>query len=198
VLRFFATRSFLKNDGLSVKRRLAGTMLRPIATLATPTTRVEVSDGGWAEPVEIISKLDQPTMSLLMTGSGYAGEAAFLDGPVTQLCKVGRVIFTPPDREVLGRGTPGKMRVVSCSFDRSYCERIVGSLDTLSKTQLLSCLNVQSALLPALFSRLMTEALRPGVVSTAVVESLGQAMLVEWSHVVLSQEANTCCRRNCR
>ena len=105
-----------------------------------------------------------------------------------KLSKVGRVIFTPPDRDVLGRGTPGKMRVVSCSFDRPYCERIVGSLDALSKTQLLSCLNVQSALLPALFSRLMTEALHPDFVSTAVVESLGQAMLVEWSHAVLSQE----------
>ena len=164
-------------------------MLRPIATLETPTTCVKVSDGGYAEPTEIITKLDQPTMCLLVVGSGNVGEAAFLGRPTRRLCRVGRVIFTPPGREVLGRGAPGKMRVVACSFDRSYCERIVGSLDALSEKQLLSCLNVQSALLPAMFSRLMAEALHPGLVSTALVDSLGQAMLVEWSHAVLSKEA---------
>lgn len=163
-------------------------MLEPIATLKTSTTCVEIRDQYWAEPTEVITRLDQPTMCLLVVASGSAGEAAFLDEPVRKLCKVGRVIFTPPDRPVLGRGTPGKMRVVSCSFDRSYCERIVGSLDVLSKTQLRSCLNVQSTLLPAMLSRLMTEALHPGPVCSAVVDSLGQAMLVEWSHAVLSQE----------
>jgi AraC family transcriptional regulator len=163
-------------------------MLKTIATLKTSKTHLMVSDGQWPEPTEIISNLDTPTMSLLMYGPGYCAEGAFLDGTPRRLCKVGRVIFTPPDRDVLGRGTPGKMRVVSCSFNRAYCENVVGSLDALSKAQLRSCLDVQSALLPALFMRLMTEALHPGFVSEAVVDSLGQAMLVEWSHTVLSRE----------
>jgi AraC family transcriptional regulator len=34
----------------------------------------------------------------------------------------------------------------------------------------------------------MTEALHPGFVSESVVHSLGQAVLVEWSHAVLSRE----------
>ena len=163
-------------------------MLKAIATLRTSKTHLTVSDGLWTEPTEVISKPDTPAMSLLMYGPGYSAEGAFLDGAARKLCKVGRVIFTPPDKDVLGRGTSGKMRVVSCSFDRDYCEQVVGSLERLSKAQLRSCLDVQSALLPALFMRLMTEALHPGCVSEAVVDSLGQAMLVEWSHAVLSRE----------
>jgi AraC family transcriptional regulator len=163
-------------------------MLKAIATLETSMTRLMVSDGQWNQPTEVTSKIDTPTMSLLIYGRGYCAEGAFLDGSPRNLCKVGRVIFTPHDREVLGRGTSGKMRVVSCSFDRAYCARVVGSLDALSNAQLRSCLDVRSALLPALFTRLMTEALHPGFVSEAVVDSLGQAMLVELSHVVLSRE----------
>lgn len=163
-------------------------MLSPVAMLETPTTRVAVSDGYWPEPTEVVSKLDAPTMCLLMSGSGHSAEGAFLDGASRKLSKVGRVIFTPPDREVLGRGSPGKMRVVACSFERAYCERVVGSLEALSKAQLRSCLDVQSSLLPAMFTRLMTEALQPGFVSRAVADSLGQAMLVEWSHAILSHE----------
>jgi len=163
-------------------------MLSTIATLETPTTQVMVSDGYWPEPTEVISRLETPTMCLLMSGSGHRGEGAFLDGTSRKLSKVGRVIFTPPDREVLGRGTAGRMRVVSCSFERSYCERVVGSLEALSKAQLRSCLDVQSSLLPAMFTRLMTEALHPGFMSSAVADSLGQAMLVEWSSAILSRE----------
>jgi len=163
-------------------------MLNSIATLKTPTTCVEVSEATLMEPVETVSKLDRPTLSLLMFGPGYSAEGAFLDGSVRKLSRVGRVLFTPHDREEFGRGACGTLRVVSCSFDRDYCERIVGPLANLSKTQLLGCLDVQSPLLPAMLSRLMTEAIRPGFVSAAVAESLGQAMLVEWSHAVLSQE----------
>jgi AraC family transcriptional regulator len=163
-------------------------MLRSIATLQTPTTHVEVSEARWHEPTEAISRLDRPTMCLLVFGPGYSAKGAFLDDRTLRVSKVGHVIFTPPDRDVLGRGTPGTMRVVACSFERSYCESIVGPLGGLSKSQLASCLDVHSPLLPALLRRLMTEALHPGFVSDAVVESVGQTMLVEWSHVVRAEE----------
>jgi AraC family transcriptional regulator len=163
-------------------------MLSTIATLKTATTQVMVSDGYWPEPTEVISCLDVPTMCLLLPGPGHVGEGAFLNGPTRKLSKVGRVLFTPPDREVLGRGTAGKLRVVACAFDSAHCERIVGPLDALSNAQLRSCLDVQSSLLPAIFTRLMTEALHPGFVSSAVADSLGHAMLVEWSHVILALE----------
>ena len=170
-------------------RELGEQMLTHIATLQTPTTHIAVSEGALTGTTEVVSKLDAPTMCLLMFESGHLAEGAFLDDTARKLSKVGRVIFTPPDREVLGRGGAGKMRVVSCSFDRAYCERVVGaSLDCLSRSQLRNCLDVQSSLLPAMFTRLMTEAMQPGFVSRAVADSLGQAMLVEWSHAMLSQE----------
>jgi AraC family transcriptional regulator len=165
-------------------------MLRAIATLSTPTTHIEVSEGLWTEPMEYVTNLDRPAMSLLI-GLESGGEATFIDGPVRTCGRVGRVVFTPPDREVVAQSAPGKMRVVSCSFDRNHSERIFGSFDKLSRSQLLSCLDVHSTLLPVMLSRLMAETLHPGFVSAAVADSFAEAMLAEWSHTVLSREPTT-------
>jgi AraC family transcriptional regulator len=166
-------------------------MLTPVARLKTRTTLVEVSEGLLPEPIEAVTRLQRPSISLLMQGQGHLSEAAYLDDGPCRLSKVGRVLFMPPDRDVLGRGTSGKLRVVSCSFDRAYCESIVGSLANLSRAQLLSCFDVQSAFLPAALSRVMAEAMQPGFVSDALVESLGHAMLVEWSHAVMSRRSES-------
>ena len=162
-------------------------MLSPIASLQTSTTFVQVSEANYAEPAEAITRLENPTVSLMVYGPGYTAEAAYLDDGRRRLKKVGRVLFMPPGREVFGRGTRGKLRVVSCSFDRAYCERVVGSLEHLTHSQLLSCFDVPSTFLPAVLSRLMTEAMQPGFVSEPLVESLGHSILTEWSHAVMSQ-----------
>jgi AraC family transcriptional regulator len=162
-------------------------MLRPIATLSTPTTHIEVSEGLWTEPMEYVTHLDRPAMSLLI-GLAPAGEATFIEGPLRTCGRVGRVVFTPPDREVVAQSAPGRMRVVSCSFDRSRSERIFGSFDKLSRSQLVNCLDVNSPLLPAMLARLMSETLHPGFVSAVIADSFAEAMLAEWSHTILSQE----------
>ena len=160
------------------------------ATLKSATTCVEVSEISWTEPSALVFRLNRPVFSLLLSAStvletGYVGE------DVRKQNKIGSVIFTPPGTEMLSRSrsATGKLHVVSCAFDREYSERVVGrSLADLSRSQLLSCINVRSSLLPSILMRLMSEALRPGFVSTAVVESLGHSILVECAHVILSED----------
>jgi AraC family transcriptional regulator len=166
-------------------------MMTAIASLQTRTTRVEVSEALLSEPVEAVTRLDQPAISLLLRSPGSSTEAAYLDDGPRRPTRMGHVIFMPPDRQVFGRGQGGKLRVVSCVFDRAYCESVVGSLANLSHSQLQRCFDVPSTFLPAALSRLMTEAMAPGFVSEALVESLGHSMLVEWSHAVLSRPAET-------
>src|SRR6187401_2964878 len=109
-------------------------MLKSIANLKTRTTCVEVVEAAWSEPVETVSRLDSPTLTLLIYSPGYVAEAAYAEVGRRKLSKVGRVLFIPPDREMLGRGSPGKYRMVSCSFERAYCESTIGSLTHLSRT----------------------------------------------------------------
>ena len=161
-----------------------------VATLKTATIRVEVNELSWKEPGALIFRVNRPTCSLLVSASADSIETGYVGEGVRKVNNIGSVVFTPPDREILSRcHSAGKLRVVTCSFDREYSERVVGgSLADLSRSQLLSCLNVRSSLLPAILLRLMSEALSPGFVSTAVAESLGQAMLVECSHVLLCED----------
>ena len=163
-------------------------MLKSIASLKTRTTSLEVVEAAWPEPVETVSRLDSPTLTLLIYSPGYVAEAAYVEAGRRKLSKVGRVLFIPPDREMLGRGSRGTYRMVSCSFERAYCESTLGSLAHLSRTQLLSCLDVPSSFLPAALLRLMREALHPGCMSDALVESIGRAMLVELAQTLMSPE----------
>jgi AraC family transcriptional regulator len=164
-------------------------MLNAIATLNTPTTCVEVSEVVWTEPAETVVTLPRPAITLVLLGPAHSVEASYVGKCAPQLSRVGRVVFTPPQTAVFGRAqAAGRIRLVSCSYDRAYAERVVGTFDHLSRAQLRDCLNVRSALLPALLSRIMAEAMHPGFVSTALAESLGQTMLLECSAAIASND----------
>ena len=160
-----------------------------IASLKTSTTCVEVSEISWSEPTELIFRLNRPILTLLVSASTDFIETGYVGEGFREASKVGNVMFSPPDREILGRSASGKLHIVVCAFDREYSERVAGSFADLSSSQLLNCLNVRSSLLPSIMLRLMSEAIRPGFVSTAITESLGQALLVECSHVILSEDS---------
>src|SRR5262245_59890438 len=108
-------------------------MLKSIASLKTRTTSVEVVEDARPTPVETVSRLDSPTLTLLISSPDYVAEAAYVEAGRRKLSKVGRVLFIPPDREMLGRGSRGTYRMVSCSFERAYCESTIGSLAHLSR-----------------------------------------------------------------
>ena len=92
MLLSFSNRSIPESDAFFCKAVRAetpgrGKMLTTIATLKTSKTHLMVSDGQWPKPTEVISKLDTPTMSLLMYGPGYCAEGAFLDGTARKLSR---------------------------------------------------------------------------------------------------------------
>ena len=160
-----------------------------IARLNTATTCVEVSEISWTEPAALMFRLNRPVLTLLVSASTNFIETGYVGENFRELNRIGGVMFVPPDREILGRSATGKLHIVACSFDREYSESVVGSFAALSRSQLLNCLSVRSSLLPSILLRLMNEAIHPGFVSTAIGESLGQALLVECSHVILSKDS---------
>lgn len=164
-------------------------MLNPIASLKTPGIEVRVSDFAWKRASETRMSVDRPAISLVLTGSKSQIEASYQGAHRRGLQQIGRVVFTPPDTQVFGRThKPGKARLVSCYYERSHSDSIIDSLVDLSQSQPQGCLSVPSALLPALMTRLMTEALSPGFMSAALVEALGRAVLLECAHALLADD----------
>jgi AraC family transcriptional regulator len=157
-----------------------------IASIDTPTTRVEVNDALWERPAEATSSYEEPLISMCLFPPGYRAEGRYLTGSQRSLSPLGRVIFVPHNIEFHGRGTGGPLRYVRCIFNRAHFEQTIDALPGFTHQQLSRCLNVQSALIPTLLSRLMREAMQPSLVSTALAETLGNAILIEWCHSVLS------------
>jgi AraC family transcriptional regulator len=162
---------------------------KPVARLLTATVAIEVSDLSWSTPTTITLIPYRPGFSMVASASsatlveyGYGGAAA-------QQSRVGHVLFIVPGNELSGSGEAGAFRTITCSFDPAYAEGILGPLHDLSEEQLNGALNLRSALIAFILLRLMNEAMYPGPVSDAVVESLGQALLVECAHWLLSEKS---------
>jgi AraC family transcriptional regulator len=164
-------------------------MMNLIANLNTPFISIDVSDFCWFEPTEMAQKLSRAAVSFVLVGPDCSVEAAYGERRPSDFASVGRIVFTPPDTDVFGRThTAGRVRLVTCTFDREHSERLLGSLTNLTRAQLSACLNVRSTLLASILPQVMQEAMRPGVFSKLLVESLGQAMLVECSRIIAPKE----------
>jgi AraC family transcriptional regulator len=94
------------------------------------------------------------------------------------------VFFVPPNAELYGWGTGGEIKAVRCLFEPGFYERTVGSPGKLTAAQLRRTLDLRGTLLPTLLTRLMEEALAPGLASIALAESLGTAVLIECGRLV--------------
>jgi AraC family transcriptional regulator len=113
------------------------------------------------------------------------------DGAAEKPGQAGHVLFMVPGREISGSGPSGAFRAITCSFTLEYAESILGSLAGLSQEQLAGALDVRRSLICFILLRLTNEAMYPGPLSDAVVESLGQALLVEFAHWLLSEKPAT-------
>lgn len=157
----------------------AGDLRRPIATLQTPSSYVEVSEVSFCEPTELVLAPNRIGFTMVLSHCRTAIEFGYVGDDARYFSRPGQVLLFPRGREVCGRTAAGTMRTVTCSFDPAYSEDVVGSLAGLSHSQWFSCLDLRSSLSSAILWRLANEAVRPGFLSTALVESLGQAMLIE-------------------
>jgi len=160
--------------------QLFSRMRDAVATLQSDSTHVEVSDVSWTEPTSLTFIPHRPGFSLVVAASGsieygYVGEAATRS-------RLGRVLFLLPDKEITANFSAGKMRTVTCTFERAYAENVIGPFTSLSLSKALDSLDVRSPLISSIMLRLMQEALYPGSLSAAVVASFGHSLLVECAH----------------
>lgn len=165
-------------------------MLNTIAAIETPTCTVEVLQADWPRPVELTWHDRCAVITLLFRDAHYEIEGRYQDGSgARRLDRIGRVFCVPPNAELYGWGTGGAVKAVRCVFEPDFYEQTVGPAGRLTVAQLRRTLDLGGALLPAVLTRLMEEALAPGSSSAALVESLGRAMLIECGRLISGDAA---------
>ena len=160
-------------------------MLNTVASIKTPTSTVEVLRADWPRPIELTWHDPHAVVTLLFRPADYEIEGRYQDGGMARrLDRIGKVFFVPPNAELYGWGTGGEIKAVRCLFEPGFYERTVGSQSKLTAAQLRRTLDLGGTLLPTLLTRLMEEALSPGLASVALAEALGTAVLIECGRLV--------------
>ena len=160
-------------------------MLNTVASIKTPTSTVEVLRADWPRPIELTWHDPHAVVTLLFRPSDYDIEGRYRDGGMARrLDRIGKVFFVPPNAELYGWGTGGEIKAVRCLFEPGFYERTVGGPGKLTAAQLRRTLDLGGTLLPTLLTRLMEEALSPGLASVALAEALGTAILIECGRLV--------------
>jgi AraC family transcriptional regulator len=163
-------------------------MLSTVASIRTPTSTVEVLRADWPRPVEQTWRDRHAVVTLLFRPSDYEIEGRFSNGGRSRaLDRIGRVFYVPPNEELYGRGTGGAVKAVRCVFEPEFYERTLGR-PGLTSEQLRRSLDVGGTLVPGLLTRLMEEALAPGLASTVLAECLSTALLIECDRLVAGRE----------
>lgn len=158
-----------------------------VATLQTETTYVEVSETNFASPITLTFTPHRPGFILLLSASSVASIDYGYEEGGRQSARLESVLFMLPGRDIAFRCSPGTFHTVTCSYELHYAERILGSFDDISASQLMRALDMKSSLTICILLRLMNEAIFPGPISMALIESLGNALLVECKHWMLSE-----------
>jgi len=160
-------------------------MLNTVASIKTPTSTVEVLRADWPRPIELTWHDPHAVVTLLFRPADYEIEGRYQDGGMARrLDRIGKVFFVPPNAELYGWGTGGEIKAVRCLFEPGFYERTVGSQSKLTAAPLRRTLDLGGTLLPTLLTRLMEEALSPGLASVALAEALGTAVLIECGRLV--------------
>ena len=92
---------------------------------------------------------------------------------------VGDVIFAPAGVEMLGHGTGGELRRVCCLFSTACFDEVTGFDGHWQGPELEAGLDIRVASIKNGLYRLASEVAEPGFASALLVESLGNALLVE-------------------
>jgi AraC family transcriptional regulator len=156
-----------------------------VAVLQGDNAYVEVSEVSFVSPITLSFTPHRPGFTLLSSASSVLSiEYGYGNGD-RQGARLENVLFMLPGREITGDLSAGTFRTVTCSFDPHYAERILGPFEMISAQQLMRALDMKSSLIGCILLRLMNEAIFPGPISTLIVESLGNALLVECKHWLL-------------
>jgi len=162
-------------------------MRQPLVLLETDTTCVAVSEIAFAENTTISLTLDRPAFCLTISASSASAVQYGYDDELNCSASTGNVLFLVPGKRITGKGNIGTFRTIMCSFETAYAESILGPLSNLSSEQLRRALNLQNSLITSILFRLMKEALHPGPMSDAIVETCGNTLILECAHWLQSE-----------
>jgi AraC family transcriptional regulator len=101
---------------------------------------------------------------------------------------MGRTFILPPDRELLGRGTGGKVKAARCIFDTALYRELMAPGPHMTDAELGRALDVGNAAITALMRRLMQETVTPGFGSQILIESIASMLLVECARQIFHKE----------
>ena len=178
----FESQIFLEDPALTNDALLQEKMRAPLILLESATTCVAVSDLCWNEPTSVSLVPDRPAFCMSVSTTPQMAIQYGYDDEVNIPASTGNTLFLVPGRKITGRGGVGSLRSVMVSVETGYAERFLGNLEALTEAQLIRGLNIQNALITSLLFRLLKEAMHPGSMSDAVVETCTNSLLVECAH----------------
>jgi AraC family transcriptional regulator len=159
-----------------------------LASILTDSFHINVSEFSLAEPFTTAVIPRRPGFTMLMAKSSTSLIELHCKQEGGCADTREKVIFMVPGKEIGFHYTPGAYRSVCCSFDPEHADRILGSFKALATAMPIPAFDMKNALISCILLRLMNETLNPGPISITVAESLGNALLVECAHQLLSSE----------
>jgi AraC family transcriptional regulator len=165
-----------------------GSMLTLIAGVSAPNCKFEILEGMWPKPVEHRSIRRDPVLAMMFTSPNYRMEARVADAKRPGFGYMGNTFMVLPDREFVGRGTGGPVRVAHCVFDREAFRSAFGRDFDLSDSELDRALDVRSPTIAVLMRRLVQEANDPGFGSELLVESISNILVLECRREILKDQ----------
>jgi hypothetical protein len=144
----FSEDVYCRDPSQLAARQISSRMRDAVATLQVGATHVEVSEVVWHEPTSLMFMPHRPGFSSVMASSspveyGYVGEDL-------RQGKSGSVVFLLPGKEISASFPAGRLRTVTCTFEPSYAENIIGSFTNISAARVQDSLDIRSPLMPLL------------------------------------------------
>lgn len=185
----FETQIYLEDPAQNNDALLQEKLREPLVLLETATTCVAVTELYWVGPTSISLVSDRPAVCMLISASPTISLQYGYDDELKYVGAVGDAIFIVPGKKITAHGSQGSYRSIMVSFDPVYAEPMLGNLSALSEAQSIRALSLRNSLITALLFRLLKEAMHPGDMREAVVETCGKAMLVECAHWLYSEQS---------
>ncbi|WP_157215707.1 helix-turn-helix domain-containing protein [Flavisphingomonas formosensis] len=154
-------------------------LLETVTCVDTPSCRFELAQAEWPKPVELAWTAPQPVLSMMFMPRSYRQEGRFAGSRGSGYAEIGRTFILPPDRELLGRGTGGRIKAARCIFDRRLYQELLSPAEEFTDAELCRALDVGNVAIGALMRRLIQEAQHPGFGGQIVIDSIASLLLVE-------------------
>jgi len=142
---------------------------------------VELRSYCYPAPYEGGVMREEHVLSLSLTPRVAFSQCAYVyeDGHTGPWLDTGDVIFAPARLRLLGRGAGGLMRRVCCTFSAEKFSAVTGFSGVWQGRELEACLDIRAAAIRNALYQLASELAEPGFASALLIESLGNALLVE-------------------